>query len=430
MPFFISKKSLDRQIKLEVEKASKSTIEDIQSPNQPYVDRPLKLTYEDMWNMYMRCEWVRACVDKITKSVTAVKLFAAPKDETQKDSEQVKLHIDQVNALLDDPNDGLDSFSDIRREYMRDVLVYDAGALELVYDKETEVAEIYSLPGSKIRLNVDEHGNFKSEDEAYYEVSKDEYKKGGIPFARKELIYLVANPKSGSVYGLSPLESLYFSVMNDLNASKYNADFFGNNGEASGILGIENINFTELQRFRNYWKKEIQGKPHKMALVNGKPTWTPMNVSNRDMQFLEYQKWLLMKIMAVYGMQPLILGVVDPSTGKLNSEQQLEVYKNETIKPLLSMECYQLTKVLVQQGFQFDDVVIKHEPIDAKDDMANTDIAVRLKSSGIISVNEARTIYLGLETKEGADELKVDGPTNSFGQEVVRPEAKEEGADA
>jgi HK97 family phage portal protein len=381
-----------------------------------------------MWNMYLRDEWIRACVDKITKAVTSVKLYAGSSDESKKEDPQVNAHIKEVQALIDDPNTGSKSFSDIRREYLRDVLIYDAGAIEIVYDERDVVAEVYSLPGQNIRFITDEHGNFLNEEEAYWLIPEKEGKQPPQKFSRKELVYLIANPKSGSLYGLSPLESLYYSVLSDLNASKYNSSFFSNNAEASGVLGVEGMNWTEMLRFRNYWKKEIAGKPHKIAMVNGKTTWTPMNISNRDMQFLEYQHWLLSKIMAVYGMQPAVMGIIDPSSGKLNTQEQLVAFRDETLKPILSMECYQLTKVLVQQGFGFDDVKIEFENVDVKDETANTSIATSLVGAGIITVNEARRMYFGLDDVENGDKLK-DPNANPFGEvpgEVLPTPAVEE----
>jgi len=408
--FFINKTKLDEYVKDQIAKSSHALIDDMPDHKKQYRDREISISYEDMWKMYLRNEWIRACVDKITKAVTSTKLYAVARNESDVESPQVKEHIQTIQNLIDDPNTGLESFSDIRREILRDILIYDAGAMEIVYDDKGEVAELYSLSGSRVRLIVDEHGNFYDENQAYFLKPYDEFKQKPVIFARNELIYFVSNPKSGSVYGLSPLESLYYAVLNDLNASKYNSDFFSNNAEASGILGLEGLNWTEMLKFKNYWKREIEGKSHKVAMVNGRPTWTPMNMSNRDMQFLEYQRWLLCKIMAVYGMQPVVLGVIDPTTGKLNSAEQMEAFKNDTLKPLLSMECYQLTKVLVQQGFGFDDVIIESESVDITDEVSSTSIAVNLVGSGIITVNEARKMYFGLDPIEGGDAVQGSEP--------------------
>lgn len=412
--FFISDKAfqakLDKAIreKLTIEKGGLSLIEDAPAWKGGYVERQLVVSYDDMWGMYLRNEWIRSCVDKISKSVTNSKLFAAPISDDEDISPQTQERIAIVQALLDDPNTGLESWQDIRKEYLRDVLIYDAGALEIVYDQKGIPAEIYTLPGERIRMNVDEHGTFKDEKKAFILVGGTISGKSypDVALQRKELIYMVNNPKSGSVYGLSPLESLYQTVASDLFATKYNSDFFKNNGEASGVLGAEGLSLEELKRFRSFWRQEIAGKNHKMAIVNGKVTWTPMNLSNRDMQFLEYQRWLLCKIMTVYGMQPIVLGIIDPTTGKLNSEEQMKAYREETVRPLLELETYQLTKVLVQQGFGFDDVKIDYEAIDIQNELVNSQIAVSSVSAGILTPNEARRIYFQLPEIEGGDELR------------------------
>ena len=410
--FFISKQQFDKEISKAMrdivvnEKSARSLIEDEKSYSGNYRERDLVVSYDDMWLMYLRNEWVRGCIDKITKSVTNSNLFATPIDEANT-SEETKQRVQVVQDLLEDPNTGIGSWKDVRREYLRDILIYDAGALELVYDDNGVPAELYSVPGEKVRLSVDEHGNFIDDQKAFILLGGQigGRKVSDQTFARKEITYLISNPKSGSVYGLSPLETLYQTVASDLFATKYNSDFFKNNAEASGVLGLENMTSSDLDRFRSYWKRETQGKPHKVVAVNGKVSWTPMNMTNRDMQFLEYQRWLLCKIMTVYAMQPVVLGVIDPTTGKLNSEQQLEAYREEAVRPLLELETYQLTKTLVQQGFGFDDVKIDYEPINIKDELVNTDIAVKSVSAGILTPNEARRMYFGLKDIEGGDKL-------------------------
>jgi len=408
--FFFTKKRFEKAVAEAASKRieAKSLIEDERTRDGKYVERTLQVSYEEMWLMYLRNEWVRGCVDKITKSATNSNLFAeAITDETESISPETKAHIEEINTLLEDPNTGLESWKDIRREYLRDILIYDAGGLEIVYDTNGVPVELYSLPGQKIRLNVGKHGTFMSEEEAYY--LQGGYWGGrkveDIPFARKEVIYLVANPKTGSVYGLSPLETLYQSVASDLFAAKYNSDFFKNHAEASGMLGVEGMSEPDLKRFRTYWKAEVKGQPHKMVIVNGKVNWIPMNVSNKDMQFLEYQKWLLCKIMTVYSMQPIVLGIIDPTTGKLNSKEQLTAYKEEAIKPLLEMETYQLTKVLVQQGFGYSDVKISYKSIDVKDEVSDASVAVQVVSGRIMTPNEARKKYFDMKEIEGGDTL-------------------------
>ncbi len=433
--FFFTKNQFEKAVAEEVNKqtrGAKSLIEDtdaVATMGGTYKERQLIVSFDDMWQMYLRNDWVRACVDKITKSATNSNLFVEPikKEGEEQPSDDAKAHADEINKLLEDPNTGLESWKDIRREYLRDVLIYDSGAIEIVFDEgnDQKPAELYSLPGQKIRLNVDDRGNFRSEEEAFYEVGGyvNGKKVDDIPFARRELVYMVANPKSGSMYGLSPLESLYMAVTSDLFASKYNADFFKNNAEASGILGLEGMSLADLNRFRAYWRAETKGKPHKVVAVNNKVNWTPLNLTNRDMQFLEYQKWLLCKIMAVYGMQPVVLGVIDPTTGKLNSSEQLQAYREDTIRPLLELETYQLTKVLVQQGFGYDDVKVSYEPIDIKDEVQQAQTAVQLVNGRVITPNEARRMYLGLKEIDGGDKLM--GDTSSPTQpELGLPETK------
>ncbi len=57
-----------------------------------------------------------------------------------------------------------------------------------------------------------------------------------------------------------------------------------------------------------------------------------MAMTNRDLQFSEYGTELRTKIFAAYNIAP-IMGIVDATTGKLNSGQQVELYKDGALRP-------------------------------------------------------------------------------------------------
>jgi HK97 family phage portal protein len=355
------------------------------------------LSEELMLGMYKRSDWVRACVDKIILHVTKVDLKAgAPENQDEDVTPDQQKRIDEVQALLDDPNRRTESLNHIRRQYLRDILIYDAGALEIVYEQGGKKlpVELYAVGGSSIRLNTNDHGMFSDPENAY--VIPGRTAAQHVWFADDELIYMLANPQSSSVYGLSPLESLAATVSSDLNAAQHNADFFANNAEASGVLGVEQMGKDALKRFRVYWNEELKGKPHKMIALNGKVTWTPMSQTNRDMQFVEYQRWLLSKIMSVYGVQPIVMGFIDENTGKLNSEEQWNIFTEQVIKPMLALETFYLTTKLVKDAFGYDDVAIVHDVVDTRNEKTESEIAERYVKNDIIEINEARARFLQL----------------------------------
>lgn len=358
-----------------------------------YLDRDIKVDNvdeADIWNRYQWNAWIRACVDKIIKEVVKYQIVVTARDSDKINDANVKKHIKDVEDLLADPNEKIESFDDIRRKYLRDILVYDAGSLEIV-KKNGRPWEIYDVRGANIRLNLDKHGNFKNDEKAYKLVDPTNKNNVLAEFASDELIYMIANPVSGSAYGLSPVETLWDEIENDNEAAAFNKKLLKHGGLITGILSFANMPDSRVKRQRRFWEEELRRKGQQLVITNNpEVTFTRLSDKQQDMQFIEFQRWLLNKIMAVYGMQPLVLGVIDATTGKLNSLEQREQFKQDAVLPLLKLECHRLTDVLVKQGFEYDDVVITFkEPknVDEEFDLEKVKTGCQF---GIITIDEAR----------------------------------------
>ena len=361
-----------------------------------YRKRTGDLTYTEMYEFYRKNEWVRACVDLIVGTCAKVKIKVIPVKEEDEISDETKTQIEEVEGLFNNPNKKDESFEMIRRKVLKDILIYDAGALEIVYDGE-KPAELFDLPGDRMRVSVDKNGYYN--EKAFYLIPRLKNgevwsEKNAVPFSQEEVIYFMRNPRAGSVYGLSPIESLINSIEADLNASEYNSNFFLNNAEPSGIVNLKGIPKAELTRFKEQWKKDLKTykNAHKIFITNIEKgvEWLKTSESAQDMQFMEYQKWLVQKILTVYQVKPFVLGLVDETTGKLNSLEQWNAFKESAIEPLLSLESYLYTTKIINAGFGYNDIKVEFESIDIKDETAEAEKAVKLVTAGIMTINEVR----------------------------------------
>lgn len=445
--------SKSKQPKKNIEKAGKGIVEEADVygiPGLTHRDIKRNLTTYDMWTYYLVNSWVRACVDKIIKEIVKHDVVVVPKTGVEL-TDEVREKIGKVQDLFANPNEKIESFDAIRRKYLRDILIYDAGAVEIVYggitgkgqekitglrkqivklkkDKEllkgkskvkvndiirrkqfelnqTMVqdgipVELYDVKGPLVRFNVDKHGNFKEAEPAYKLVKHGQVE---ASFLVNELIYFVANPQAGSLYGLSSIETLVQEIESDNEASTFNTKILKHGGLISGVLCFPGMSKAKLKKNKLYWQEEIKRKGQKLIVTNNPGvSFIKLSENQRDMQFLEYQKWLLTKIMAVYGLQPIVLGVIDATTGKLNSKEQREQFYQDAILPLLKLEAHHFTDILINQGFGFDDIKISHEaPIDI-DEEFNLKVFTEACKAGVIKVNEAREL-IGLPPLEGPE---------------------------
>ena len=430
----LSKTPSERMIKStrgQIDEANAWTI----SSSSEYIDRDIRIKNadaSDIWELYWTSSWARACVDKIIKEAVKYRIVVRAKDsakgENGKVSTETKKHIEEVTALLENPNDKVESFDDIRKKYLRDLLVYDAGAVEIVYDNKDVPQEIYDLKGVDVRLNLDKHGNFKSEDSAYKLIDPSDSTKNLATFKQWEVIYMIANPVAGSAYGLSPIETLWDDISNDIEAAKFNQRILKHSGMLSGVLSIIGMSEKAMKKNKVYWDEELRKKGQKMVITNAKDVkFTRINEKPSDMQFFEYQKWLLNKIMAVYGMQPIVLGVIDSTTGKLNSSEQREQFKQDAILPLLKLEAHRFTNVLIANGFEYDDIELAHEEPENVNEEFDLEKMKAGCEYGVVTINEARR-FINLTPLEGGEGDKlVSAQTLKRIKEVVEKEEKKDG---
>lgn len=367
------------------------------------------LTFNEMRLMYVGNVWVRVCVDRTTNRIVGIEPVVKIIGGTQgKVSDEAKRHQEEIEDFIANPNATTESFDAIRQRVTKDSLIYGAGAMEVVKasnadgTKKTPV-ELYSVPSQTIKLNVDERGIFKSLGEGYHQV--DEGGKVVAKFPQDELVYLNAYPESGRIYPLSPLESLRQTVTAELYAAQYNLEFFANDatprfavmfsGLPSGTVG------DAMTRLRQWWDHELKGQPHRPLLLGtagGQVQFAKVAHTQNEMQFQEYSRILMLKIAGLYGVPPFIIGVVEATTGKLNSQQQEEQFKKDAMTPHLRLFKHHFNQEVVwpELGFGYQDVYLDWKAFLQKDEKELAEINEIYWRIGALTINMIRE-QLGLK---------------------------------
>jgi phage portal protein BeeE len=93
---------------------------------------------------------------------------------------------------------------------------------------------------------------------------------------------------------------------------------------------------------------EVKGKPHKLIFHNSEAQFTPLATSNKDMEWLEGQKWYFHAIFAAYGLSPQEVGFYENSNRSTGESQERVSVKN-AIKPYLNLSLIRLTERLYQR---------------------------------------------------------------------------------
>lgn len=367
------------------------------------------LSWSQMKMMYISNTWVRSIVDKIVERVTEVAPLVKPlrqrTDSKKELTDETKKNMDIVSELLEKPNSNYETLTEIRKKIARDLLVYDAGSLEIIrgadLNQGKKLIEIYAVPGNTVKINADEKGMLKEQD-AYIQV--DRHMKKITSWNKNQLLYFKLNPQSDRLYGLSPLESLIQTVTAELYASQFNLDFFYNNATPRFAVLMEGLGIGQgasaLQRFRTWWDNELKGQPHRPIVIgteSGKITFQKVGMSNEEMQFQEYSKSLLQKIMAVYKMQPVVLGVEIGTAAKGSVTEQVKQFKVDAVKPHMMSFTDKYNKHIIfdKTALGLKDVYLDFD-LDIIDKKEQSEWHERYLNNGVITINEIRTTGLGL----------------------------------
>ena len=255
----------------------------------------------ELRDLACRCETLRAAISIIKESVSAVPFRLSLATE----SPSGRRAIARAELILSDPSEGKETFRSILRRLMEDLLILDAGALEIRHALDGLPRYIEYIPGDEIRLAAPEiPGTIPSP--SYYRVSM-----GHVigEYEYNELIYFVRD-RQPSGYGLPPVEVLKNTAESIIKGQTYNREYFDRGTMVDGILNLPELNEDELKNFRRYWNAMIQGKRHVFAMTNARDAhWLQLRHTNKDMEFHQHLLWLSRLVCMVYGISPQEIGL-------------------------------------------------------------------------------------------------------------------------
>ena len=175
-----------------------------------------------------------------------------------------------------------------------------------------------------------------------------------------------------------------------------------------------------MERFRQWWNKELKGQPHKPIILGteqGKINFQQIGLSNEEMQFQQYSLWLLMKIMVVYKMQPQILGLVSQANVRAaDGVEQVNQFKIEAVKPQLTTFANKFNQQIIfsPDYFGSKDVYLDFD-LDIVDKKSQAEWHEKYLRSGVITINEIRTV-LGMVSVPWGDVPYLQNNLVPFGR--------------
>jgi SPP1 gp7 family putative phage head morphogenesis protein len=381
---------------------------------QPIRGQPRRVDTNEL-RQFSQDFWVSTCVKTIMDEIASLEWDIVPKDDYE--YEWVADSISTVKSFLQRPNKNGESFTALIRALIKDILEIDAGVIVKVFDinsydfnelepksgapllkpmGQRKMTELYVRDGASFLKEMDKFGFVKGFWQYSYQIPAHP-----MWFNKEEIVYCSEHPRSMSPYGyartqsiLDVIKSLHYSVL-------YNKKFFEETAIPDGALSLLDTNEQEMTDFRNFWNNEFKAQPHKVAIMNKDMKWVPFSVSNKELEFLDTQKWYFNMVISAFGLTPAELGITE-DLNRSTSATQAELVKRKGIRPFLKLlEEFINTGIIPEFGldgieFQY----IYDDPAEKKQRLDNSQTELNM---GIKTVNEVRNEY-GLEPIEGGDQ--------------------------
>lgn len=341
--------------------------------NMPICRRAINITKNSLLN----CKWVIEKRDM---------------NDTNDYSEEIKI----IEKCLSIPNYA-DSFRSLWGTAIEDVLTGDCGAVEICVGSDmNKPIWLYPVDGFTIQLKAD---YIRSPKDIHYVQRRVDGNE--VRLADEDLIYLKMNDYSHTPLGSSPIESAFCIINYLLNSQKY-AGMITSNAVPKYILNLgEDINETDLVRFRKYFDEEVYGSG-RTPIVGGSKNLKAEQIAtgNDDGLYLKWQHFLITIIALAFNIDPKRLNE-GSQTDRSTVEEQKENILDEAVKPLAFVISENINRKVIGRLGLSDKLVFRFVFEDTETrKKQKTDRVINEFNSDLITLDEARQM-LGYDVSNG-----------------------------
>lgn len=349
------------------------------------------------------------------------------KDDEEKElSNEEKGTIENIVKFLErggwtDKWENVDDLQTFVRKITFDSLTLDQIAFEIVRNRNWELSKFRAVDASLIRFldSVDPKQQEALESYRYkgylprycmvWEemILKNPTTKEPILYYPWELGFGIRNKSSNirrNGYGTSELEILVEIITWILWGMQYNGNFFSQGSQPKGFINIKNANVSNstLNEFRQAWTQTMRGvqNSHRTPIINGIDLeWVDLSKTNRDMEFNEWLKFLVIISCSVYRMDPTELGFQFKDQAQIfgqdGQKQRLQHSREKGLKPLLIFLQNIITEYLVSE--LNEDYEFVFTGIEVEDEAAQVQLDKEKIEMGAVAMQDIFKKYSGRE---------------------------------
>lgn len=289
--------------------------------------------------------------------------------------------------------------------------------------KSAEIAALYPLDSSRVKIYVDDVGLLGLKNGLIY-VYKDknnvEYKLGS-----DDLLHYRGMTLDG-IAGLSVLEYNKIIIENAKSSQTYVNNFFRGGMQSKGIIQyVGDLDTKAKETFRTRFEDMSSGlkNAHRISLLPIGYQFQPISLSMTDAQFIENTELTIRQIAAMFGVKMHQLGDLSKATYSNITEQQKQYYVDTLQSDLTMYEQETTYKLLLSEELKKGYYCKFNTDVILRSDIKTRFEAYRIGiQSGFYKINEVREKE-EMVTAEGGDRLYFNGnmiPVDMAGQQYVK----------
>lgn len=372
---------------------------------------------------YAKSSWVQMVTNTIIKQMKLTDWHIVKKDED--DPTDYSEDIETATTFLKIPNRNQQSFDEVFGQYLRDILELDSGVIFKGRNESGELVELFAHDGARFLRDVDRAGIYNG----WWQYSFSHTASAPKFFENDDIVYGMMNLSTETFpYGFSPLQSIQQVVELMIQADRYNKEFFRNNAIPDGLVTTD-MPSDQLQRFSREWKQQVQGQAHKLMFLNSsKAEFTPLAMNNRDMEWLQGQKWYFHLVFGAYGLSPQEAGFFEDSN-RSTSEEQSRITSRGAIQPYLDKIANDINCHILPDLLEHDNLEFQWRLHDATKEEKEHQQMMEKLNANVLTINEVRRME-GLEDVEwGNEPVKQPSPfgfMNERGPQLPEQQEKKE----
>jgi len=362
-----------------------------------YEDAEAAVNDRDFMLAYNAHEIVYAGVNAICRNAAKVPFKIYKADEEGGAPEEIK-NGPNYN-LLTRPNE-FTTFYDFIFSIAAYLVLTGDVYLEIVRGQDKKITALYVLDPSQMEIIKD----------PVIKIAGYRYTVNGktIVMNPEDIIHIKAFNPLSEFYGTSKIRPMINTLLLDVYSGRFQKDFFKNGGHPSGIVQVEDSQSQdEFDRFKAQLNNQYTGpgKHHKWLILEKVKAVIKWAVNPNEANLDPTDERNLRKILAVLGV-PRLLIQDSKDVSYANAKEQLKVFWNETIEPILTqIEIAFNAYILLDTGLigSFDYSGVES----LRDDQLNkANTTAALLTQKAYTINEVREDFYNKPPIAGGDVLR------------------------